>query len=341
MSIPNTNIAAPPFANRGPVHAPHAHVPSSWGDAPPLHVAAVYTNPLRWRSRRVLFEEFRAHMEASAGVVLHVAELAYGDRPFEVTSADNPLDLQYRTRHELWHKENLGNLAIRHFPADWKYGALIDGDFHMTRQDWAAEAVHQLQHHPWVQLYSSLAYLGPDSRPHRLMSSFGWNWLNNRTICNSNEGSPGAVGGAWGFTREGFEATGGLLESCILGSGDWHMTFGLACRSSGRIELDKTPPAYGNAVRAWQLRARGLHGDIGCVDNHAIHFWHGMLRKRGYGERVSILVDNEFDPIADMCHDSQGVLKLAGNKPALRDAIRSYFRSRDEDSLESNERPLC
>jgi hypothetical protein len=66
-----------------------------------------------------------------------------------------------------------------------------------------------------------------------------------------------------------------------------------------------------------------------------------MLRKRGYGERVSILVDNEFDPITDICHDSQGVLKLAGNKPALRDAICSYFRSRDEDSLESNEKPLC
>ena len=87
MSIPNINIAVPPFANRGPVNAPPAHVQSSWGDAPPLHVAAVYTNPLRWRSRRLLFEEFRAHMEASAGVVLHVAELAYGDRPFDVTSA--------------------------------------------------------------------------------------------------------------------------------------------------------------------------------------------------------------------------------------------------------------
>jgi hypothetical protein len=341
MSLPNTDISGRSLIQRAPHPGPRVHAQSSWGGAPPLHVAAVYSNPLRWRSRRVLFEDFREHMEASAGIVLHVAELAYGDRPFEVTSPDNPMDLQYRTSHELWHKENLGNLAIRNFPVDWKYGALIDGDFHMTRVDWAAEAVHQLQHHPWVQLYSSLAYLGPDSRPHRLLSSFGWNWLNNRTLCNSDHGSPGAVGGAWAFTREAIETTGGLLECCVLGSGDWHMTFGLAGRSSGRIELDKTPPAYGNAVRAWQQRARGFGGDIGCIDNHAIHFWHGMLRKRGYGERVSILVDNQFDPTTDICHDWQGILKLVGNKPPLRDAIRSYFRSRDEDSLESNEKPLC
>lgn len=327
-----------PTPGRGPVTGNHGnHNPWS---PPPLHVAAVYTNPLRWRSRRVLFEEFRAHMEASEGVVLHVAELAYGNRPFDVTSADNPLDLQYRTNHELWHKENLGNLAIRHFPADWKYGALVDGDFHMTRQDWATETIHQLQHHPWVQMYSSLAYLGPDHRPHRLISSFAWNWLNNRSICQADKDSPGAVGGAWAFTREAVDITGGLLETCILGSGDWHMSFGLVGRSSGKRELQHTTPDYGNAIRAWQERAGKLHADIGCVDNHALHFWHGMLSKRGYGERVQILIDNKFSPTTDVHHDSQGVLKLTGNKSALRDAIRAYFRSRDEDSLESREMPL-
>ena len=46
-------------------------------------------------------------MAASANVVLHLAELAYGERPFEVTGID-PLDIQLRTSHELWHKEKVG-----------------------------------------------------------------------------------------------------------------------------------------------------------------------------------------------------------------------------------------
>jgi hypothetical protein len=77
------------------------------------------------------------------------------------------------------------------------------------------------------------------------------------------------------------------------------------------------------------------------VDNHAIHYWHGPLRRRGYGDRVAILIDNAFDPTTDICHDWQGVLKLMGNKPRLRDAIRVYFRSRGEDSIDHNEKPLA
>jgi len=39
-------------------------------------------------------------MHASANVVLHVGEFAYGDGPFEVTG-DDPNDVQLQTSHEL------------------------------------------------------------------------------------------------------------------------------------------------------------------------------------------------------------------------------------------------
>jgi len=45
-------------------------------------------------------------MERCPNVVLYTVEISYGDRPFEVTTPDNPRDLQLRTEHELWHKEN-------------------------------------------------------------------------------------------------------------------------------------------------------------------------------------------------------------------------------------------
>jgi len=77
-----------------------------------------------------------------------------------MTDAANPLDLQLRTSDEMWHKENLLNLVVQRFPADWKYGAYLDGDFHMTRPDWALEAIHQLQHYDFAQLFSSLFAAG-------------------------------------------------------------------------------------------------------------------------------------------------------------------------------------
>ncbi len=318
------------LAGKCPI-APGPPRPGQSLDGKTLHVALVYTNPRRWETRRRLFLDCRRHLESFPHVAVHACDLAYGDRPFEVTTAG---DIQLRTQHELWHKENMVNLCVRSFPADWEYGATIDGDFQMTRVSWAEEAIQQLQHHPFVQLYSNLIYLSPSHRPHRMMASFAWNWLHRRTVCKADQDSPGAVGGAWSFTRHAFDAVGGMLDACICGSGDWHMAFGLVGRSSGSREVKATHPNYGGTIRAWQERAKALRQDIGCIDHLALHHWHGKLQNRGYGSRVSILVDNEFDPLTDVAYDSQGVLRLTGSKPQLRDDLRAYFRSRNEDSLE-------
>ena len=127
-----------------------------------------------------LMNDFREHIRASANVVLHVGELAYGDRPFEVTG-DDPNDVILRTSHELWHKENILNLVAQRFPPDWRYGAVIDGDFHMTRRDWALEAIHQLQHFDFVQLFSRYSDLSSEHRPFRVMPSFAFNYVKGAT----------------------------------------------------------------------------------------------------------------------------------------------------------------
>jgi hypothetical protein len=160
---------------------PDVHLPwQNWSNEATLHVACAYSNPLRWRTRRVLMNDFRQHMASSPNVVLHAGELAYGERPFEVTGLD-PGDVQLRTSDELWHKENLLNAVIKRFPADWKYGAWIDADFHMTRRDWALEAIHQLQHFDFVQLFSSYSDITVQHRPYRLMPSFAWSTTNGRS----------------------------------------------------------------------------------------------------------------------------------------------------------------
>jgi hypothetical protein len=69
------------------------------------------------------------------------------------------------------------------------------------------------------------------------------------------------------------------------------------------------------------------------VDGLCLHYWHGPKTKRGYHDRWKILATNKFDPSRDIKRDSQGMWQLADNgKIDLRDQLRAYLASRDEDS---------
>jgi hypothetical protein len=61
----------------------------------------------------------------------------------------------------------------------------------------------------------------------------------------------GATGGAWAFRRSAFDAVGGLLDTCILGSADWHMAFGLVGAVDAAAELQNCSRPYVGAVLRW------------------------------------------------------------------------------------------
>jgi hypothetical protein len=379
---------------------PDVHSPwQQWSENQTLHVAAAYSNPFRWRTRRELANDFKRHMRASPNVALHFGELAYGDRPHEVTGilpqppadesewggmpkgrpAPYSLDVQLRTQDSpLFLKENILNAVIRTFPPNWQYGAIIDADFHMTRHDWALEAIHQLQFYDWVQLFTSYAdtsalTLGQGMRPLRINPSFAYNYVQSgfhlpegygnggwkagapvlddygQSIAPAQPGKKplrgvGATGGAWAFRRSAFDAVGGLLDTCIAGHGDWHMTFGLVSEEAPDVGIASYSDGYRRSIAAWQRRAARLKKNIGYVDNFALHFWHGSKFRRFYTSRYKILIENNFDPQTDLVSDWQGIYSLSGEKPALRDGMRQYMIERDEDNPEimeaAGERPL-
>jgi hypothetical protein len=305
----------------------------------PLYVITAIFNPLRFQSRQRLYQGFRKHV-ADSGGILYTIELALRDRHHEVTRFDNPHDIQVRGRSELWYKENLNNVALRYLPQDWEYVAFVDADFLFTRPDWAVETVHMLQHYDAVQMFSNLTYETHDHRAHNRMDGFAYLHCNQQTI-PKHYGHQGAVGGAWAFRRSALSKLGKantgspLLDKCILGSGDWHMSFGLAMREDVHAEL-RLPgiPGYTDVINQWNERAAVLKGNIGYVESHAIHHWHGPLSKRGYVTRPQILMNNRYSPADDLMYDEYGILQLSGNKPRFRDEIRAYFKQRHEDSID-------
>lgn len=349
FSHANTLADHSKLVNHAVPHPNYPYPSQKWAADKTLHVAVAYSNPCRWATRRKLFNDFRRHMESLPNVVVYVGELAYGERPFEVTSASHPYDFQYRSREELWHKENILNLVIQHFSPDWQYGAYVDGDCHFTRNDIGLETIQQLQKFEWAQMYSTYSDLSPDHKPMRVLKSFASRFVSGeltpQILARASEygydykslRGIGTTGLAWAFRREAINACGGLLDACILGSGDWHMSFGLASEPDSHpqvAELQKCTPNYARAIKVWQSRAaRATNKNIGCVDCHAVHYFHGSKSRRGYGTRWKILADGNFDPTTDIFRDWQGIYQLTSGKPGLRDEIRKYFLSRSEDDI--------
>jgi hypothetical protein len=338
-----------------------------WAPDQTLHVAMVYSNPYRFRSRISLFNDCYQHLTKLQNLEVYVCELAYGDRPFEVTNSQNPNHLQLRTGHVLWHKENQINLCVSKFDPTWKYGAWIDADVLFTRSDFGIEVIHALQHHAFVQPFSSYTNVSPSHRPLSHEFGFAYKYCTNRLPGGSLEaalkmgaaggdsgdsgcelkmgskgrrqsGGIGAVGLAWAFRRDAFNAVGGMIDICLLGSADYYMTLGLVGHSElckDRPELIGGHPHYREMIAAWQDRAlRACKQNIGYVDCYAIHHWHGSKRRRFYGERQHIIARQQYDPMTDIYRDSFGVYQLNPDRIGLRDELEKYFSSRKEDSVD-------
>lgn len=303
-----------------------------------LHVIGVISNYVRYHSRYRLFREWEKCMLATPNVKLHIVEAAFGDRQFEVTDEGKVNHLQLRTKSEAWIKENMINLGVRHLlPRDWKYMAWIDCDVFFENPFWALETIHQLQHFQVAQPWQTCGDMGFHGQVMQNFKSFGFQHQ-RRVPKQTSPNQPyeyAHSGFAWACTRAFWEACGGLLDFAILGSGDHHMAFGMTGEIAYTIHR-KMSTGFHRRCFEWQQKAlRITNGEVGFVNGHIKHGFHGPKKRRYYRERWEVLHSHGYDPDYDMMHDAQGVVQLIG-KPKLEQAIRLYNRSRFEDSIEEN-----
>jgi hypothetical protein len=299
-----------------------------------LWVIAVISNPARYRSRYELYRKFESFCQKS-GANLFTVELAFGDRPFELTQDEDPDDLQLRTYDEIWHKENMINLAIQRLPLDWKYVAWIDADIEFMRQDWLEEIVHQLQHYHVIQLFQNAVDLGPNGEVIKTHDGFAWSYVNRRPLPNARYNYPHwHPGYAWAARREAINDLGGLMDFAILGSADHHMAWALVNKVE-QFAPKQISPAYKRKLLTWQERAnRHIRQNIGYMPGTIYHHWHGRKKDRKYVERWQILLKHGYDPDQDLQRDWQGLYRLSDRGLRMRADLREYFHIRNEDSNE-------
>lgn len=298
-----------------------------------LYVVTCVSNPVMYRTRYDLYRRFAQKVE-DAGAILYTCEMAFGDRPHQITEADNPRHVQVRSSHELWHKENMLNLAIQQLPSDWEYVAWIDADVTFARDDWVNATIEQLQHYHVVQMFSHAQDLGPRSEPMKLHTGFIHDYFHGSSKFNPGGGyAEGHPGYAWAARRQALDAVGGLIDWAMLGSADRHM----ACALIGEADVSAhkdVHPGYRHMLREWQRRAsKFIRKKVGYVPGLINHSYHGPKAKRGYVSRWRILVDRQFNPMDDIMRDTQGLWQLEDDKVELRDDIMKYFRSRHEDDI--------
>jgi hypothetical protein len=300
-----------------------------------LHVVTPVSNPVRYHSRYRLYRQFEQHMLANPNVRLITVELAFGDRAFEVTEAGNPRHVQLRTDDELWHKENMVNLGISRLPADWEYAAWIDADIQFVNPHWAAETIHQLQHHKVVQLFQDAIDLGPTGNVLQAHKGFAWSYVSGAKPSYVSGKYPfWHPGYAWAATKEAIDAMGGLIDWAILGAADHHMALAWIGEAK-RSMPGGMSQSYRDGIMLFQDRCeRHIGRDIGFVEGTILHGWHGRKVDRKYGERWDILIQNGFDPRLHLKRDHQGLWQLEEDRIGLRDGIRAYMRGRNEDSVD-------
>lgn len=295
-----------------------------------LHVISVISNPIRYKSRPRLFKEYVERM-LDSGVTLWIVEAAFGERAYEVAREGHVNHIRLRCSHELWIKEAMLNAGRRFLPSDANYIMWSDADIAYTRNDWATETLHTLQNFPVVQSFSHCVDLGPHFEPIHTSQGFAYLYREHDLNPDGHRYNSLHPGYGWAWRREAWDSVGGMLDIAILGSGDNHM----ACALVGKAETSLYPhlhPNYKKAVLQWQDRATEfIKGNIGYVPGTINHYFHGKKADRKYDSRWKILVDYKFDPEVDIIRDGDGLFRLRGNKPGLRDAIQRYFRQRSED----------
>jgi len=309
-------------------------------DRADLYVLTSVFNAARYRSRWKLYEDFIKRVKES-GAKSYVVEAAFHDREFVVKDLSVQPDhlLEVVTYDELFFKENLINRLAADLPVAWKYLYLCDADMRHGRDDWANQIVQTLQHFSVIQGWKTMIDLDQNYQPVGQINSFFSNWREGLIKKGGDYYAPGrpypgapGLGQAW--RRDAWDAVGGLIDWAVVGASDSYMAWALIGHLDWAVRKD-FHKGYTDPMYEWQRRALlHIQKNLGCMDDIALHFFHGPKSKRAYGTRERIIAGHKFNPAVHLKRDFQGLYQLeksAPNYEEIRDDLRKYFRSREED----------
>lgn len=302
-----------------------------------LHVVTCVFSPSSFASRYNRYNQFAEYISQFKHVRLWTVELIFPGQNFTVTDANNPYHLQLTAEHPLWYKENILNILIDRLPPEAKNIAVVDGDVQWKQSDWDRQTIKALKQYPVVQMLATWQNLDENDKPTMPPArGFAQRYVHG----TQKDGDTGFTGLAWAWRRETLEQLGGLFDKGILGSGDYFMANALIGKNrsdAGVIDTEREPDLKNwvalldAALDLWIVKAEtAVKRNLGYVNLHILHFFHGKKANRGYNWRWRILAKFGYDPLKHVTYDSKGLIVLKDISVGIFSAIRGYFDSRRE-----------
>jgi hypothetical protein len=317
-SAPTTSD--PSFPPRYPAKLPG----SIWG-------ITTFFNSAHFARKRVNFRLFRESLRPQ-GLPLLAVELVHDDAPFELDESDAEILVRRRGGAVLWQKERLLNIALEHLPADCDKVVALDGDVLFLNPNWVADTAALLEQYALLQPFSSALRLPPGcasladcgESAARAGPGVAYSWAHRD---GRFKGRPGF---AFAARRQIFDDI-GIYDRMIIGGADRLIMGAAMGMDPGGISClrDFTSQLIAD-MREWSHRFfAATRGSVSYTEGKALHLWHGTMADRRYAHRTRLL--DSFDVHQDIRIDSQGLWSWSSDKPALHEAIRKYFLSRNED----------
>lgn len=293
-----------------------------------------YFNPNRYRTKLRNYELFRESLLVS-GIPCLTVECVFAGQRSELQAWPDVHTVT--SRHPMWLKERLLNIAIERMPAAWKYVAWPDCDLLFEDVDWPLRTVERLAAQAVVQLFSRVVRLPEGQTWGRADDAYFESFaaiLRQRPndLLRGHFAAHGHTGFGWAARRE-LLTRHGLYDGCVGASGDHMMAHAFAGDwTSPCIDRTLTSSRHRKHFAAWasamypSVRAR-----VSCVPGTLYHLWHGDTADRRYGLRESEFAAFEFDPDEDLRLGEGGCWEWASHKPSLHAWATDYFSLRRED----------
>lgn len=234
---------------------------------------------------------------------------------------DNPnwIHLKASSRHFCFQKEALLNICINNLPKNFTKVVVVDPDVYFENENWFNDVNEKLNEFDFVQPFSTCTWTG--IRGEEILSKQSFFKDKNHV------GHPGF---AMAFRRESFNKI-KFFPFCIVGGGD--IIFAAAVSKQVdkiRHSLRTYYESHKFHLSEWLNNALSYDFNCSYIDGIIYHEYHGSKTDRAYKDRNEIIRNIDVNKLT---LDANGLVELDKN---LSNKIYSYFKSRNEDSVNIN-----
>ena len=280
-----------------------------------------YFNPIGYRSKITNFKIFCDRLRAQ-GAKLFAVECALPHQDFVLQEFLPPENLiQVRSRHIIWQKERLLNMAVERLPEACDKVAWLDCDVYFRDKRWIARATKMLEDYKIIQLYSRRYLLDRDGSIYKKEGRYLRGWL--AQIEHTGKYDGGHPGYAWAARRD-FILKHPLYERCITGVGDF--LFACAVCNLHKHLIGKDFHEWADQI------VPAVENSVSYLPGSIYHLYHGPYEKRNYLEAVMKIGESTFDPKIDLRVNRDGCLEWATEKEIIHQACKGQLKDREEDN---------